>query len=75
MCKGCVKYTVYISNNHENIMTTGCGVHRDGYKYLMGDNGTHGASGVLFDGRKWYLWCVGCVLLLFVRGFLVVEVV
>ena len=54
-----IKYTVWrrISNNHENIanlMSTSCGVHGDGYKDLMEESGTYGASDVLwglFVGR------------------------
>ena len=41
------------------------GVHGDGYKDLMKEDGTYGALGVLFDGGKWYLWCIGCVVTLF----------
>ena len=47
-------YTVWrrISNTHENmtnIMATGFGgVHEDGYKDLMEEDGTYGASGVLW---------------------------
>ena len=42
---------------------------------LMEKSGTYGASSVLFDGEKWYLRCVECVVGSFVGGFLVVEVV
>ena len=51
-----VEYTVWrrISNTYENIanMSTGCGVHGDGYKDLMGEDGIYGASCVLWG----YLW-------------------
>ena len=36
----------------------------------MEEDGTDSASGVLFDGGKWYLQCVECV----EGGFLEVEV-
>ena len=42
------------------------GVHGDGYKDLTENEVTYGASGVLFDGGKWYLRCVGYVVMLFV---------
>ena len=45
------------------------GVHEDGYKDLMEEDGTYSASCMLFDGGKWYLQCVGCIV------GLVVEVV
>ena len=51
------------------------GVHGDGYKDLMEEDGTYVALDVLFDGGKWYFWCTGCVVGLFVGVFLVVEVV
>ena len=34
----------------------------NGYKDLMEEDGTYGASVVLMDGGKWYLQCVGCVM-------------
>ena len=35
----------------------------------MEEDGAYGALGVLFDGEKWYLQCVGCVVGSFVgRG-------
>ncbi len=44
-------------------MATGFGgVHGDGYKELMGEDGTYSASDVLFDGGKWYLRCFRRVL-------------
>ena len=49
-------------------------MHGGGYKDLMEEGGTYSASGMLFDGGKWYLRCVGCVVGSFVGGFLVVEV-
>ena len=48
---------------------------KDGYKDLMGEGDTYGASGVLIDGGKSYLWCVKCVVGWFVGEFLEVEVV
>ena len=30
------------------------GVHGDGCKDLMDEGGAYGASGMLFDGGKWY---------------------
>ena len=50
-------------------------VHGDGYKDLMEEDGTYSALGVLFDGGKWFLPCVGCAVRLFVGGLLIVEVV
>ena len=50
-------------------------VHEDGYKDLMEEGGTYGASGELIDGRKWYLQCVRCVVGSFVGGFIEVKVV
>ena len=50
-------------------------VHRDGYKDLMEEDGSYGASGVLFDGVMWYLWCVRCDVGSFVWRFLEVVVV
>ena len=41
------------------------GVHGDGYNDLMEEAGTYSALSVLFNGRKWYLRCVGCVVGLF----------
>ena len=43
---------------------------------LMEENGTYSALGVLFNGGKWYLQYVRCVVGLFVKGcgrFLVME--
>ena len=37
-----------ISNNHENIANMVVGVHGDGYKDLMEEDGTYCASGVLW---------------------------
>ena len=34
---------------------------------LMEENGSYGASGVLFNGGKWYLRYFGCVVGLFVN--------
>ena len=50
-------------------------MHEDGYKDLMEEGGTNSASGVLIDGGKWYLRCVGCVAGSFVGGYIEVEVV
>ena len=49
-------------------------MHGDGYKNLIEEDGTYGVLGMLFDGGKWYLRCIGCVVGLFVGGFLVAEV-
>ena len=43
-------------------------------KDLLVEDGTYGVLGVLIDGEKWYLRCVGYVVGLFVRG-LVVDLV
>ena len=43
-------------------------VHGDGYKDLMEEGDTYGALGVLFNGGKWYLQCVGCAVGSFVGG-------
>ena len=59
-------------------MLTGGKAAWRGEKVLMEENGTYGASGVLFNGGKWYLRYFGCVVGLFVkscRGFSVVEVI
>ena len=37
------------------------GVHGDGYKDLMEEDGSYSASGMLFNGGKWYLRYVGCI--------------
>ena len=50
-------------------------VHGDGYEDLMEEYGTYSTSEVLFNGRRWCILCVGCVVGLYVKGFLVVEVV
>ena len=34
-------------------------MHEEGYEDLIEEGGTDGASGVLIDGEKWGLWCVG----------------
>ena len=52
-----------ITNTHENmanIMSTGCGSALRRIWGLMEESSTNGASGVLIDGGKWYLWCVRC---------------
>ncbi len=54
--------------NIANIISTGSGVHGDEYKDLMEEDGTYSPSGVLFNGGKWYLPCVGCVMGLFLKG-------
>ena len=35
-------------------------MHEEGYNDLMEEDGIYGVSGVLIDGGKWYLQCVGC---------------
>ena len=50
-------------------------LYEHGYKDLMVEGGTYGASGVLIDGGKGYLECIGCVMGSFVGGFLEMEMV
>ena len=35
-------------------------MHEDEYGDFMEEGGIYGALGVLIDGGKWYLQCVGC---------------
>ena len=37
------------------------GVHGDGYKDIMEEDGTYGSAGVMSDRGEWYSQCIGCV--------------
>ena len=49
-------------------MSTGCGSAWRWVKDFMEEGGTYSVLSVLFDGGKWYLWFIRCVVGSFVEG-------